>query len=202
MMANSPLVQELIDSLRCLPGVGPKSATRMAFHLLERGRDNGKRLAEIMAKTMKQVGHCQRCRTFTEEMICQLCNNAKRDESLLCIVESPSDVVAIEHISPYRGFYFVLMGHLSPIDGIGPEDLGIELLKKRLAMGEISEIILATNATVEGEATAHYISMLAKHFNIKTTRLAYGIPMGGELDLIDGHTLAHAFSARTLYEDA
>ena len=201
-MATSPLVQSLIDALRCLPGVGPKSATRMAFHLLERGRDNGEKLADVMAKAMKQVGHCHRCRTFTEEAICHLCSNSKRDESLLCIVESPSDMIAIEHISPYKGFYFVLMGHLSPIDGIGPNEIGIELLKKRLANGAISEIILATNATVEGEATAHYISTLAKQFKIKTTRLAYGIPMGGELDLIDGNTLAHAFSARTVYEEA
>ncbi len=201
-MGNSPLVQQLIESLRCLPGIGPKSATRMAFHLLERGRDNGTKLAAVLAKAMQQIGHCQRCRTFTEAVICQLCDNPKRDESLLCIVESPSDVSAIEHISPYRGLYFVLMGHLSPIDGIGPNDLGIELLKKRLAMGKINEIILATNATIEGEVTAHYISTLAKQFKIKTTRLAYGIPMGGELDLIDGHTLAHAFSARTLYEEA
>jgi len=201
-MANSPLVTELIDALRCLPGVGPKSATRMAFHLLERGRDNGNKLAIIMAKAMKQVGHCHRCRTFTEEAICHLCSNTKRDESLLCIVENPSDVAAIEHTSPYKGFYFVLMGHLSPIDGIGPADIGIDLLKKRLALGTVNEIILATNATVEGEATAHYISTLAKQFKIKTTRLAYGIPMGGELDLIDSHTLAHAFSARTLYENS
>lgn len=201
-MANSLLVQELIDALRCLPGVGPKSAMRMAFHLLERGRDNGNKLAETMAKAMKQVGHCHRCRTFTEEAVCHLCSNPKRDESLLCIVENPSDVVAIEQINPYKGFYFVLMGHLSPIDGIGPSEIGIDLLRKRLATGTIAEIILATNATIEGEATAHYISTLAKQFKIKTTRLAYGIPMGGELDLIDSHTLAHAFSARTLYEEA
>lgn len=198
---NSPLVQELIEALRCLPGVGPKSASRMAFHLLERGRHNGERLATTLSKAMKNVGHCNRCRTFTEEATCHLCDNLKRDQFTLCVVENPSDVSAIEQTSPYQGLYFVLMGHLSPIDGIGPQQLGLDQLKTRLENESIKEVVLATNATVEGEATAHYIAHMAKNANIKTTRLAYGIPMGGELDLIDSHTLAHAFSARTVYED-
>lgn len=199
---NSPLVQELIEALRCLPGVGRKSASRMAFHLLERGRHNGELLAATLSKAMKNVGHCSRCRTFTEESICQICSNPKRDQHTLCIVENPSDVSAIEQTSPYQGLYFVLMGHLSPIDGIGPQQIGLDRLKERLEKEDIKEIVLATNATVEGEATAHYTANIAKNAGIKTTRLAYGIPMGGELDLIDSHTLAHAFSARTVYEDA
>ena len=201
-MISSPLVRELIEALRCLPGVGPKSASRMAFHLLERNRENGEKLSAVMARAMKEIGHCKRCRTFTEAEICEICQNDRRSSALLCIVENPTDILSIEQISPYQGLYFVLMGHLSPIDGIGPKEIGMGLLKKRFEDDDISEIILATNATVEGEATAHYIANLAKQFKIKTTRLAYGIPMGGELDLIDGNTLAHAFTARTIYEDA
>ena len=200
-MINSPLVQELIEALRCLPGVGPKSASRMAFHLLEHGRHQGEVLSNTLAKAMKNVGHCKRCRIFTEDDICHLCSNNKRHQQLLCIVETPSDVAAIEQTSPYQGLYHVLMGRLSPIDGIGPKELGLDHLRNRFKNETIEEIVLATNATVEGEATAHYIANMAKPFGIKTTRLAYGIPMGGELDLIDSNTLAHAFSARTLYED-
>lgn len=201
-MISSPLVRELIEALRCLPGVGPKSASRMAFHLLERNRESGEKLSVVMAKAMKEIGHCNRCRTFTETDTCEICENSRRNQTSLCVVENPTDIMAIEQTSPYQGLYFVLMGHLSPIDGIGPKEIGMNLLKQRLENEGITEIILATNATVEGEATAHYIANMAKHFNIKTTRLAYGIPMGGELDLIDSNTLAHAFSARTIYDDA
>lgn len=199
-MSNSPLVLELIEALRCLPGVGPKTAQRMAYHLLERGRENGNTLAAVMAKAMQDVGHCKTCRTFTEDDTCHICSNQKRNPALLCIVENPADIAAIEQNSSYNGYYFVLMGHLSPIDGIGPDQIGINLLKQRLDTGEIKEMILATNATVEGEATAHYLATLAKKYKIASSRLAYGIPMGGELDLIDGPTLAHAFQARTDYE--
>lgn len=193
----SPLIQQLIQALRCLPGVGPKSAQRMAFHLLERDRENGLALAKTLQQTLTQVSRCQRCRTFSETDLCTLCSNSNRDSSLLCIVETPADVIAIEQISSYRGYYFVLMGHLSPLDGIGPNEIGIDALIQRLDP-EIKEIILATNSTVEGEATAHYIANLIKNRNIKCTRIAHGIPMGGELEYLDGNTLARALAARII----
>lgn len=198
-MAFSPLVEQLMSSLCCLPGVGPKSAQRMAIMLLERGRDQGKHLAKTLQLAMEQVGHCQSCRTFSETDVCQLCTHPKRDQHTLCIVESPADILALEQTGQYQGVYFVLMGLLSPLDGIGPDHIGMEMLRERLKKDTITEIILAMNPTVEGETTAHYISSLAKQFNIPSSRLAYGIPIGGELDLVDGNTLAHAFNTRTEY---
>jgi recombination protein RecR len=195
-MAYSPLINRLIEDLRCLPGVGPKSAQRMAFHLLERDREGAKRLAASLTEAAERVGHCQQCRTLSETDICPLCANANRDRSLLCVVESPADVRAIEQATHYQGRYFVLMGHLSPLDGIGPADLGLEELDNRLNEGDIKEVILATNPTVEGEATAHYISEMVKTYDITSTRIAHGVPVGGELEYVDAGTLSHAFSGR------
>ncbi|WP_455203796.1 recombination mediator RecR [Kaarinaea lacus] len=195
-MDFSPLIQKLIEDLRCLPGVGPKTAQRMAFHLLEHDRDGAKRLANSLLQSMEKVGHCKSCRTLSEAEICSICANPKRDQSLLCIVETPSDVRAIEQATDYSGLYFVLMGHLSPIDGIGPQQLGLEQLETRLQQNVINEVILATNPTVEGEATAHYISDMVRFHNIKPTRIAHGVPVGGELEYVDVSTLSHAFSGR------
>lgn len=195
-MLLSPLLEQLIDALRCLPGVGPKTAQRMAFQLLERGRDNGKRLANILRDAMQNINHCKNCRTFSETELCQLCQSPNRDRSSLCIVENPIDMLAVEQMGAYRGLYFVLMGHLSPLDGIGPEDLGLQQLNSLLKEGIIKEVILATNSTVEGEATAHYISDMVKQHSIKASRIAYGVPIGGELEYIDSGTLARAFSGR------
>ncbi len=195
-MLSSPLLERLIEALRYLPGVGPKTAQRMAFQLLERGRDNGKRLANILLEAMEHIGHCKSCRTFSETELCKLCTSPNRDASLLCIVESPVDMVAVEQMGGFRGLYFVLMGHLSPLDGIGPDEIGIKELTMLLAKGMIKEVILATNPTVEGEATAHYISELVKQYEIKATRIAHGVPLGSELEFIDSGTLAHAFAGR------
>lgn len=195
-MSFSPLVDRLIDSLRILPGVGPKTAQRMALHLLERERSGGQRLTEVLGLALEQVGYCQRCRTLTEEDLCALCADPRRDDSLLCVVESPADQLAIEDAGGFRGRYFVLHGHLSPLDGIGPEDVGIEQLEARIGQGNVEEVVLATNPTVEGEATAHYIAMLLASSGIKLSRLAYGVPMGGELEYVDGGTLSRAFNGR------
>jgi recombination protein RecR len=195
-MAYSPLLQKLVDSLRCLPGVGPKSAQRMAFHLLERNREGALALAQALQAAMQGVGHCERCRNFTESKLCTICSSAKRDPAVLCVVETPADVSALEGATGYRGQYFVLMGHLSPLDGIGPEELGLAQLEKRLDEGGVTEVILATNPTVEGEATAHYLAELAQRRGIRATRIAHGVPIGGELEYIDGGTLSHAFSGR------
>ena len=195
-MDFSPLINRLIEDLRCLPGVGPKSAQRMAFQLLERDREGAQRLAQSLLEATEKVGHCQQCRTLSETDICPLCANAGRDTHLLCVVESPADVRAIEQATQYRGRYFVLMGHLSPLDGIGPNEIGLDLLDTRLAAGGITEIILATNPTVEGEATAHYISEMAKSHGVTSSRIAHGVPLGGELEYVDGGTLSHAFSGR------
>ena len=195
-MASSRLIGRLIESLRCLPGVGPKSAQRMAFHLLEHNRDGGRQLAEALNLAMDKVGHCRECRTLSEETVCTLCANDRRDRSQLCVVETPADVQALEQSTGFRGLYFVLMGHLSPLDGIGPEALGLDLLETRLATGEVQELILATNPTVEGEATAHFISEMARARDVRPTRIAHGVPMGGELEYIDGGTLSHAFAGR------
>jgi len=186
----------LIETLRCLPGVGPKSAQRMAFHLLEKDRNGGSSLADALQKALHQVGRCQRCRMFAESELCPVCSSPARDQGLLCIVESPADVAAIEHSGSYRGCYFVLMGHLSPLDGIGPDELGFSQLEDLLAAGHIKEAILATNTTVEGEATAHVISELATRHKVKSSRIAHGVPMGGELEYVDGGTLAHALAGR------
>ncbi len=195
-MSERPLLPQLMEALRCLPGVGPKSAQRMAFHLLERDREGGRRLAAVMAQAMERIGHCRRCRTLTELELCSLCANPKRDDSLLCVVETPAEVMAIEQATDYRGRYFVLGGRLSPLDGIGPREIGLDQLEQRLAEGEIRELILATNTTVEGEATAHYIREMAHPRSIRTTRIAHGVPLGGELDHVDSGTLSHAFAGR------
>lgn len=195
-MIFSPLLQQLIEALRCLPGVGPKTAQRMAFQLLEKDREKGKYLAAIMQQALQAIGHCQQCRTFCESDHCKLCESNTRDQSLLCIVENPTDVAAIEQMGNYRGLYFVLMGHLSPLDGIGPDDLGIHQLMPLLTKKMVKEVIIATNPTVEGEATAHYLAELIKKTSIKVTRIAHGVPLGGELEYIDSGTLAHAFLGR------
>lgn len=195
-MAHSPRIQRLIEALRCLPGVGPKSAQRMTYHLLERDRAGGRRLAEALIEAMDKVGNCTRCRTLSETEVCGLCASANREGALLCVVESPADVAALEQSTGYRGLYFVLMGHLSPLDGIGPRELGLDQLEARLADGEVRELILATNPTVEGEATAHYIADMARSHGIRATRIAHGVPLGGELEYIDGGTLSHAFAGR------
>lgn len=200
-MKFSPLVQELIDSLKCLPGVGAKSAQRMAFQLLERNRRGGSKLAKTLAKAMIDIGHCQQCRNFTEEALCEICQSPKRQLSTtLCIVETPGDVIAIEQTGEFFGKYFVLMGHLSPIDGIGPDDLGLDILAKQFASGQFIEVILATNPTVEGEATAHFIAELAQQYQVNISRIAHGVPVGGELEYVDGNTLSHALSGRKAYE--
>lgn len=196
----SPLLQQLIDALKCLPGVGPKSAQRMAFHLLERDRDGATKLSAALLESVEKIGHCSMCRTLSETEVCQICASNSRDNASLCVIETPADVFAIEHTAEFRGKYFVLMGHLSPLDGIGPAELGLDLLEARLAGGDIEELILATNPTVEGEATAHYISDMAASHRIVTTRIAHGVPLGGELEYIDAGTLAHAFSGRQRFD--
>lgn len=197
-MRFSPLLEQLIDALRCLPGVGQKTAQRMALQLLTRGRDNGKRLAKSLVEAMDQIRHCQYCRIFSETELCDICSAAHRDAALLCIVENPIDVSVIEQTSSFKGKYFVLLGHLSPLDGIGPEEIGIAKLKSHFERRDIREVILATNPTVEGEATAHYISELAKQYSIKVSRIAHGVPIGSELEYLDSSTLAHALAGREL----
>lgn len=195
-MGFSPLVKQLIEALRMLPGVGPKSAQRMAFYILERDREGGERLAQTLEQAVKQVGRCTRCRVLCEKTLCSICNNNNRDQSLLCIVEGPAHVAAIEQTG-YHGLYFVLSGHLSPIDGIGPQEIGIDDLALYLNDASIKEVVLATNSTVEGEATAYYIADLVKPRGIRVTRIAHGVPLGGELDYIDGGTLAKALADRS-----
>jgi recombination protein RecR len=195
----SRLLRDLVDALRLLPGIGPKSAQRIAYHLLQRDRNGGRRLAATLELAMSSVVHCQRCRTLTDSATCDRCCSPRRDPSLLCVVESPANVEAIDQATGYQGLYFVLMGHLSPLDGLGPGELGLDLLEQRLAEGEVKELIVATNPTVEGEATAHYLAAMARPLAIRVTRLAHGIPMGGELDYVDGHTLSHAFNGRRDY---
>ena len=195
-MSASPLIRRLMEALRCLPGVGNKTAQRMAYHLLERDREGGRRLAQALLRAMDEVGKCRDCRTLCESDRCPLCASATRDSSLLCVVETPVDIDAIEQATDFRGRYFVLMGHLSPLDGIGPQQLGLDQLSERFAGGELKEVILATNPTIEGEATAQYISELAREQGIRTTRIAHGVPVGGELEYIDSGTLSHAFSGR------
>lgn len=195
-MSQSPLLDELIEAFRCLPGVGPKSAQRMAFHVLEREREGGQRLADKLQQAIQRIGHCQCCRNFSESEVCGICESPRRDESVICIVESPVDVTVLEQATDFKGLYYVLMGKLSPLDGIGPRELGLDRLKERFAEGGVEEIILATNPTVEGEATAYYISEMAREVGIRVTRIAHGVPLGGELEYIDGGTLSHAFSER------
>jgi recombination protein RecR len=196
MQEEQGLVAELMQALRCLPGVGPKSAQRMAFHLLQQNRQIALNLARSMQDAAEQVGFCEQCRTLSEHVLCTLCSNSARDQSILCIVESPADVYIIDQATGFKGLYFVLHGRLSPLDGIGPQELKLELLDQRLQSGEINEMILATNTTVEGEATAYYLSEMARNRSIRSTRIAHGVPLGGELDYVDSSTLSHAFSGR------
>lgn len=179
-----------------MPGVGPKSAQRIAFHLLERDREGAVELAGALTDASENVRHCERCRMLSDDALCGICASRNRDLSLLCVVESPADVMAIEQYTGYRGYYFVLMGRLSPLDGIGPEELGLDRLEALLDEGRIKEVVLATNLTMEGEATAHYVSELVRARNIRATRIAYGVPIGGELEYIDRSTLARALSGR------
>ena len=189
-------LEALIQALRCLPGVGPKSAQRMAYHLLQRDQDGARRLADSMKNAVERVRHCNRCNTLTEAEICEICVSAKRDKSLLCVVETPGDLLMMEQTQTYRGLYFVLMGRLSPLDGIGPKDINLNSLIKRASDAIVKEVILATNFTVEGEATAHYISELLGEQGLKVSRIARGLPVGGELEHVDAGTLAQAFIER------
>lgn len=198
-MSSSSLVNQLIEALRCLPSVGPKSAQRMAYYLLERDRNGAENLSAILAKAAKEVGHCEECRSLSEQKVCDICLSSNRDRSLLCIVETPSDVQVIEQSTNFNGLFFVLMGHLSPLDGIGPEEIGLDLLATRLDYGEIKEVVLATNFTVEGEATAHYISEMVNSRNIIASRIAHGVPVGGELEYVNSSTLSHAFVGRQVF---
>ncbi len=200
LLSYSPLIEQLIGALRCLPGVGPRSAQRMALHLLERNREGAQHLATTLERAVSEVGHCRLCRTLCEQDVCSLCANPRRDQTTLCVVEGPSDVFALEQLAEYRGLYFVLMGHLSPIDGIGPTEIGVDLLLQRVRDAGVREVILATNPTVEGEATAYYISEQVRALGVTVSRIAHGIPLGGELESIDSGTLAHALSGRRVLE--
>lgn len=196
-MSSSGLLEDLIESLRCLPGVGPKSAQRIALHLLQRDRDAATRLGSTLVSAMERIHHCRQCRLFTEDDLCRWCSDAARQSSQLCIVEGPADLLAIDRSTDYRGKFFLLMGHLSPLDGIGPKDLGLDLLDQRLAEGGIDEITLATNPTVEGQATGRYIADMANGYDIPVMQIARGVPLGSELEYTDGGTLAVAFAQRT-----
>ena len=200
-MNSSPLIDQLIEAFRCLPGVGPKSGQRMTLHLLERNRAGGKRLTEALTEALDAVGNCAQCRTLTEEEVCRICANPSRNRKLCCVVESHADIFAIEQSGTFRGVYFVLMGHLSPIDGIGPEQLGINQLLERIQAGDFEEVIIACNPTVEGDATAYYIAEQLKSINIVVSRIAHGVPVGGELEFVDGGTLTHAFMGRKVMDN-
>ncbi|MGR9046064.1 MAG: recombination mediator RecR [Gammaproteobacteria bacterium] len=195
-MHRKGLLGQLIQDLCCLPGIGPKSAQRMAFYLLQRDRQGARQLASTLLKASQELGYCEQCRTLTEQTRCQICSNNGRDHSVICVVESPADVWAVDQAAAFKGVYFVLHGHLSPLDGIGPDELGLDRLENRLAEGTVTEVILATNSTVEGEATAHLIADLARKFQVHASRIAHGVPMGGELEYIDSGTLSHAFNGR------
>lgn len=194
-MSNSPRLAALIDALRCMPGIGKKSAQRIAYHLLQRDRDGARRMASALNEAVEHIGHCRRCRNFSETDICDTCGSERRDKSLLCVVESPADVYAVDEAG-FKGVYFVLMGHLSPLDGIGPDELELDKLGTILDEDQVKEVILATNSTVEGEATAHFIGEMARNRNKRVTRLAHGVPMGGELEYVDSGTLSEAISGR------
>jgi recombination protein RecR len=192
----SPALAHLIAALRRLPGVGPKTAQRMAFHLLERDREGALDISRALAAAVATIGQCSRCRMLSDAEICPICASPQRDSSLVCVVESPADVVAVEHSGGFRGRYFVLMGHLSPLDGVGPAELGVDQLDALLAEGLVRELILATNPTVEGDATAHFLAELATRRGVRASRIAHGVPVGGELEYVDGGTLAHALAGR------
>jgi recombination protein RecR len=193
---NPPALQHLIESLRCLPGVGPKSALRMAYYLLQRDRKGASGLAHALSDALETVGHCQLCNNFSEQPVCPVCASEKRNASILCVVEMPTDVMMLEQTQSYDGLYFVLMGRLSPLDGVGPKEINLDKLIKRAQTSTVKEVILATNYTVEGEATAHYIIELLKARNIKVSRIARGLPMGGEIEYVDSGTLAQAIVER------
>src|SRR5262245_4392380 len=193
---NPSSLQELVDALRCLPGVGPKSAQRMAYHLLQTDQAGAARLGKALAQALAVIRHCERCNTFTEASVCELCRSPRRDNSLLCVVETPADLLMMEQAQCYRGQYFVLMGRLSPLDGIGPRELHLDRLLRRATDGEVNEIVLATNFTVEGEATAHYIGEMLRAKGLKVSRIARGLPVGGELEHVDSSTLAQAVIER------
>ena len=195
-MKFSPALQNLMEALRCLPGVGPKSAQRMTLHLLERDREGATALADALHAAIERVDRCSRCRNFTELEVCEICSDPRRDGTTICVVETPADVLAVEQSGGYRGVYFVLMGHLSPIDGIGPVEVGLDLFHRRVVDEGIQEVILATNPTVEGEATAYYLTDMLLPEGVRVTRIAHGVPLGGELEYVDGSTLAHALSGR------
>jgi recombination protein RecR len=195
-MKFSPSLQNLIEALRCLPGVGPKSAQRMTLHLLERDREGAAALATALQEAVERIDHCSRCRNFTELDVCEICGDPRRDSSVICVVETPADVLAVEHSGSFRGIYFVLMGHLSPIDGIGPAEIGLEKFYQRVLDEGIQEVILATNPTVEGEATAYYLTDMLQPQGVRVSRIAHGVPLGGELEYVDGSTLAHALAGR------
>ncbi len=199
-MQFSPSLQTLVEALRCLPGVGPKSAQRMTLHLLERDREGAAALAEALQQAVARIDHCSRCRNFTELEICEICADPRRDATTICVVETPADVLAVEQSGSFRGIYFVLMGHLSPIDGIGPEEIGLDLFHRRVVDEGITEVILATNPTVEGEATAYYLIDMLQPEGVRVSRIAHGVPLGGELEYVDGSTLAHAFLGRRTVE--
>jgi recombination protein RecR len=195
-MKKAGLLGQLIQNLCCLPGVGPKSAQRMAFHLLQRDRNGANMLAKTLLRAIEEMGHCRQCRTLTEGDQCEICADNSRDDSIICIVESPADVWIVDQATVFKGRYFVLHGRLSPLDGIGPDELGLDQLEQQLATGHIKELILATNSTVEGEATAYFIGELARKNQVPASRIAHGVPMGGELEFTDSGTLSHAFNGR------
>ena len=195
-MHNPPALEQLVEALRCLPGVGPKSALRMAYHLLQRDRHGASQLAASLSQALGVINHCSLCNNFSEQPICPLCASEKRDSSLLCVIEMPTDLMMLEQTQAYQGMYFVLMGRLSPLDGVGPKEIHLDKLIKRAQDGLIQEVILATNYTVEGEATAHYVSELLKARGLKVSRIARGLPMGGEIEHVDSGTLAQAMMER------
>lgn len=201
-MNSSPLIDQLIEAFRCLPGVGPKSAQRMALYLLERDKQGGKKLSDALASAIDKVGNCLHCRTLTEEEVCRICASLSRNKKLCCVVESPADIFAVEQSGTFRGIYFVLMGHLSPIDGIGPEQLGIGQLLSKVEKEEIEEVILACNPTVEGDATAYYIAEQLRSSSAVVSRIAHGVPVGGELEFVDSGTLSHAFTGRRVMDNS
>jgi recombination protein RecR len=195
-LKNPPALEQLIDSLRCLPGVGPKSALRMAYYLLQRDRKGAAKLGSSLENALQVLGHCTLCNNFSESPICPLCTSEKREPSQLCVVEMPTDLMMMEQTQSYNGMYFVLMGRLSPLDGVGPKEINLDKLIKRAQDGVTQEVILATNYTVEGEATAHYISELLKTRGIAVSRIARGLPMGGEIEYVDSGTLSMALLGR------
>ena len=198
---NPSGLEALIDALRCLPGIGPKSAQRMAYHLMQRERKAAQRLGESLLHALSAVKHCQRCNTFTESEICERCSSGRRDASLLCVIETPVDMNMMEQTLSYKGLYFVLMGRISPLDGVGPSELGLDKLVARALDGVVSEVILATNFTNEGEATAHYLTAMLKPRGVNVTRIARGVPVGGELEYVDSGTLAQAMRERRAVSD-